>query len=279
MPLVPQDQLSGPIWANIALIGRPKTGKTYSLKTLHDYLIRKNLPRKLVIFDWDEDGSSTLVRIAQKENWLQDLEIYRYNLRGSRLSIQDHRNRTKMPIEQFIQEFNGLFDDLDPKTGQWIPGKERGAVIIDSMTALNERYFDYVLVMNHKEVGGRDTAAISYNEWTKTKEKMVEAVRGGKALPCYSVCCFHEALEQEEVPGPTAQDTKTTGRNIWTPAITGDLRVTIQKEFSIVVHSRAIDSSYQWLVKPSEEVRSVGSRLRDFDKPIISQDFANILPE
>lgn len=288
MPLVPQDQLQGPTWSSIANIGRPKTGKTQSLRTMHDYLIRKKLPRRIEFFDWDEDGADTIIRIAKQERWNLDptdpkcdLAVYRYNLRGTRLTNQDVRNRSKIPIEQFIQEFNGLYDDLDPKTGYWKEGKERGCVVLDSITALNERYFDFVLQMNHKEVGGtlESGANISFNEWTKVKEKMVEAIRGAKGLPCFSVCNFHEAFEQEEIPGPKPGDAKTTGRNIWTPAITGDLRITIQKEFSVVIHSRAVDDRYFWITRPTEEIRSVGSRNRDLLPETVLQDFANILPE
>ena len=42
MPIVPNDQLSQQsIWGAIALIGRPFSGKTQSLATLHRYLVQK----------------------------------------------------------------------------------------------------------------------------------------------------------------------------------------------------------------------------------------------
>jgi AAA domain-containing protein len=274
-PLVPSDQLAGPQFGSIAIVGAPKTGKTQSLATLHAFLVRHKLCPRMAIFDLDEDGAEPLIRIANKEGWINDLEVYRYNVRGSRIANKELPDRVRAPTESFINEFSSLYDRIDSRTGGWSEGKALGAVIIDSMTALNERWFDFVLAIRRKEVGGEGNQAITFNEWTMVKSKLLETVRSAKALPCYSVFIFHEILLQEEVSGPKPGDTKTTGNMLWVPKVTGDLTTTIQKEFSAVVHSRGGD--WKWITRPTDRIRSVGSRSKAEMPAEVGQDFENIL--
>jgi nitrogen fixation protein len=274
MPLIPVDQLAGPQFGSIAIVGAPKTGKTQSLATLHAFLVRHKLCPRMAIFDLDEDGAEPLIRIANKEGWIGDLEVYRYNVRGNRIANKELPDRTRIPTETFINEFSGLYDRIDSRTGNWFEGKGLGAVIVDSMTALNERWFDFVLTIRHKEVGGEDKQAITFNEWTMVKSKILETVRSGKALPCYSVYIFHEILMQEEVSGPKATDIKTTGNLLWVPKVTGDLTTTIQKEFSTVVHTT---TGWKWITRPTDRIRSVGSRSKAEMPAEVPQDFENIL--
>jgi hypothetical protein len=291
MPLIPQDQLTGPQFGSIGIAGAPKTGKTQSLWTLHRFLKNHKLPTRMAIFDLDEDGAEPLIRIArdgvrdEKRNllyaggWSNDLDVYRYNVKGNKINPAEVPTRTRIPTEMFINESAALYDRLDSVTGRWKPSMELGAVVCDSMTALNERWFDYVMTARHKEVGGTKAAGneITFNEWTMIKSKILETVRSFKALPCYSVFMFHEILLQEEVPGPKPEDTKTTGMMYWVPKVTGDLTTTIQKEFSVFVHSTVKDGKYLWIAQPTSRIRSVGSRGKELMPTEVGQDFENIL--
>ena len=283
MPIVPADQLSAQIWGAIALIGRPFSGKTQSIATLHKYLVKHKLPTKIEVFDLDEQRDSPLIRIAKSEGWLNDLVVHRYDSTGGvhYIANKETRERSKIPTELFIQEYAALYDDLDTRTGLWQPGRERGAIVVDSMSVLNERWFDFVLQLRHKELGGTEKLnnLVTFNEWMMVKEKIVETVRSGKALPCFSIFCFHEVQAQDEIPGPKAQDTKTTGKILWVPKIQGDLCTTIQKEFSVCVHTRCINGKFEWITRPTEEIASVGTRSKNLLGATTEQDFANILAD
>ena len=212
-----------------------------------------------------------------------DLTYHRYDTTGGahHVAKKETRERTKVPMELFIDEYAALYDDLDARTGLWKPGKERGAIVVDSMSVVNERWFDFVLTLRHKELGGTEVLhnLVTFNEWMMVKEKIIETVRSGKALPCFSVFCFHEVQSQDEIPGPKASDTKTTGKVLWVPKIQGDLSTTIQKEFSVVVHTRCEGGKYEWITRPTDEIAAVGTRSRNLLGARVEQDFANILAE
>ena len=117
------------------------------------------------IFDFDEQRDSPLIRIATAEGWMFDLTYHRYDTTGGahHVAKKETRERTKIPMELFIDEYAALYDDLDARTGLWKPGKERGAIVVDSMSVVNERWFDFVLTLRHKELGGTEVSAQSRN--------------------------------------------------------------------------------------------------------------------
>ncbi len=275
-PLVPSDQLAGPTYGSIGIAGAPKTGKTYSLRTLRLFLLKKKLCPRIAIFDLDDDGADTLISLANVEGWNtpEYLEVYRYNEKGRPIKQGQDAERSQIPTETFISDAAKLYDRLDPKTGKWLPGQELGAVVVDSMTALNERWVEFVGAVGHKTTGD-----FTWTEWRRTRDKILETVKSFKGLPCYSVFMFHEVLIQEEVPGPDPKaPAKTTGNMLWVPKIQGDLNVTIQKEFSVFVHSKVEGGDkYKWITQPTDRIRAIGSRNKTSMPKEVTQDFENIL--
>lgn len=274
MPLIPSDQLSGPSYGSIGIAGAPKTGKTFSLRTLHAYLLKRGLCPRIALFDLDDDGADTIIAVANKESWIQDLEVYRYNEKGRAIKQGADADRSAIPTEGFISDAAKLYDRLDPQTGLWLPGKELGAVCVDSMTALNERWVEFVGAVGHKTTGD-----FTWVEWRKTRDKILETIKSFKGLPCYSVFMFHEVLIQEEVPDPNPKlPAKGTGNMLWVPKIQGDLNTTVQKEFSVFVHSKVEGGNqYKWITQPTDRIRAIGSRNKVSMPKEVPQDFENIL--
>lgn len=277
MSLVPQNQLVGPAFSSIAIIGPSKTGKTESIKTLHKFLVKHKLPTKIAHFDFDEDGAEPLIRVAKREGWLADLLVYRYNVKGVRVKNAVVPDRATGPFEDFMKDLNTFYDNLDMITNAWKPGTEIGAMGLDSMTALQDRVIDFVWALRHKDIDGTGDRAVSFNEWRMVQEKLVECVRSVKALPCYSYFCFHEDLRQEEITGPTPTSTVSTGKLFYVPMVTGQLAMKIAKEFSIVVHSTSEGGKYEWITRPDFQHRSVGSRGASELPARLPQDFDQLL--
>src|SRR5271168_2908734 len=74
---------------SVLLVGDAGTGKTYSIATLRRWLRLHSYPTKILYFDFDGDGSDTLLSLARdgresfdKSNrvppWVEDIELHRY---------------------------------------------------------------------------------------------------------------------------------------------------------------------------------------------------------
>jgi hypothetical protein len=292
--LISQEQLSTPYYS-IFNIGAPYSGKTQSLVTLYKYMIARKQPaRKIFLYDLDDNNSQPLVREMDKLRALDDLRVFRYGKRGgqSKVEKEDTARRSGARFEAFLDEFNQLFDMIDPRTGTWRDIEQApGAIAIDSGTALEEDITDFVCNKRNADMNSSNvTERMSYSIWGAIKDKEVEVIKNAKGLPCHFVYNVHEELRQEVVPGQpavpgqpqTAIAPRGTGMVYLQPALVGSLRDTMAKEFGVVVYSRAKGNRYEWIVRPGQEgagiIRSAGTRARsDLPTTPIEQDYQKVL--
>lgn len=275
--LIPTEQLTKPDFCSILLIGPPKTGKTYSLATLRNVLVKRKLPTKIAFFDMDDDGSETFLRLARAGGWIEDVELHRFDSPNKRIKVAIQPNRTTNPAMEFIGEFNALFDRIDNRTGTW-SRDPIGAVVIDSVTGLQDRFEDFVFSTRQREIGEDGQRAITFNDWRLLAEKIIETYQCAKSLPCYFVLTAHVELRQEVIKGANASgtDAQTTGKMYEVPFVTGVLRDRIAKDFSVVLYSTP---DFKWVTRPSESarIRSAGTRGKDNLPAIVNQDFSLVL--
>jgi hypothetical protein len=304
MPLIPNDQLAGPLFSSTLVIGPPKTGKSESTASLHRFLRLHNLPTKIAYFDLDGDGSEPLIRLAREgrelhsdkpktvEPWTQDLMIYRYTL--SRRTLVSKGNtpnmvdtayvppvRDEKPAFAFMDDFNTLDMRLDPATGIWKQGQELGAIVFDPLNALQDFYEDFMFKLRKKEIGGTGLAnsGIEWDDWRLIGEKTLGACMAAKAFPCYFVACVHEDIRTEKVHG---DPTKPSGGGSYiVPLLTYTLAFQISGKFSAIAYSLP---NFKWLMRPGAvpgtgiNLKSAGSRGRDsFPTEPIEQNFELIL--
>jgi len=296
MTLVPTDQLATPTFSSILLCGPPKCGKTASIATLHKVLRKRKLPTKIAFFDMDEDGAEPLLRLARSgyesvadalasrnriDPWQSDIELHRFNLQGLRMRDAAQPKRTEEPAHAFINELNEYFDRLDSRTGTF-KDKSIGAIVVDSITGLTDIFEDFVFSFRGREIGEEGQRAISFNDWRLLAEKVMEAYKSCKSLPCYSVFTTHVETRQEVIRGPSNQGTNQdmpTHQLYDVPLVTGQLRERIAKDFGVVLYTL---NNWKWRTRPggsdgAGRIRSAGSRGVNSLPTEIDQDFALVL--
>ena len=299
--LIPTEQLlKKPTSGSILLIGPSGTGKSFSICGLHRYLRLNNLCTKMVLFDFDGDGSDTILSMARAgrelhsdqpgatKPWVEDLSVYRYTKSRISLGAGDKAgpNRDKGMAEEFIKDFNALEDRLLPgQRGQrqWKPGMELGAIVGDSLTGLCDMYEDFMWVIRNKEIGGiklnvlnRDGVpadAIDWSDWRLLGEKTMDVYMTAKQLPCFSVFTAHVDLREEEVhkANPTG-----TGKFYKVPLLTKSLAMRIAKDFGVVLYTT---EDFKWETRATTSNRILGAktRFRDNLPEKCDQDFSKIL--
>lgn len=285
MALVPNEQLTKPAFSSILLIGPPFTGKTRSLASLRDVLVHRKLPTKMAFFDLDGGtnggGAETLLRLARAGNWLPDLELYRYTSRvADKIANKVEPNRSTTLFMDFLNEFNALHDRIDPKTGNWLAGRELGAIVIDSSTGLMALLQDFVFESRHVEIGGDGPKAVTFNHWRLLAEKYLEAISCARSLPCYLVVTAHVETKQQVIKGPAkdGSDDIATHQLFEIPLLpTNILRDGLAKQFSVVLYSCVENGEYKWRTRPSERIRSAGTRGRDGLPAMVAQSFKEVL--
>lgn len=298
MPLLDQTSMSLQ-WYSILNIGVPFSGKTRSLSTLYQYMVEKKQQcTNIYLFDLD-GNSQSLEAQATKENWRGKLYVYRYTSRrgGKKIATSVAPARSTEEFTNFLEDFNQLYDHIDPRTGFWredFLAKAPGAICIDSGTALEDFIYDFVLKMRGREFGegdlitsgrdaGRTTKDVTGSDWASIKDKEIEVIEACKGLPCHFVYNCHELLIQEVVPGPQVRVEGAaiapipTGTVLSTPALTGNLRETIAKYFTCVLYSRREGNNATWQVTPGQRIKMAGSRLRDDLTGSVPQDYRKVL--
>jgi hypothetical protein len=299
MPLISQEYLLSP-WVSILNIGAPYSGKTRSLTTMYNYMVKKKQKyTNLRIYDLD-NKCDPVVTIADREHWLDHLQVYKYNTRvgGKKINKEVAPARSTAEFELFMDEFNGLYDMIDPRTSTWREDaiNPPGCIVIDSGTALEDLIYDFVLKKRGREFGegemitsgrneGRTTKDVTGSDWQSIKDKEVEVIESAKGLPCHFVYICHELLVQEIVPGPQvrAKDAPTipaiaTGTLNSVPALTGNLRDTMPKYFSAVLYATREGGQARWQVVPGGRIKMAGTALRDdLQSMFVPQDYCGVL--
>lgn len=297
MPLISQEYLLTP-WMSILNIGVPYSGKTRSLVTMHEYMImKKQLFANLRIYDLD-GNSDPVVRLARDGGWLKELQVYKYSTRrgGKKIKKEVAPARSVEEFDNFMDEFNEMYDMVDPRTGFWREGaiNPPGCVVIDSGTALEDLIYDFVLTKRGREFGegemitqgknaGRTTKDVTGSDWSSIKDKEVEVIESAKGLPCHFIYICHETTVQEVVPGPQVRVEGAaiapipTGAILSQPALTGNLRDTMPKYFSAVLFSSREGDQAKWQVRPGGRIKMAGTRLRDDLPQFVPQDYKGIL--
>jgi hypothetical protein len=290
--LVPTEQLTRPDFASILLVGAPKTWKTGSLGSLHKYLRLHKMPTKIVFFDMDEDGAEPLLRLAREgrelysdkpgtcEKWISDIELHRYTkaklVLGPDTKVAP--NRSKKMAEDFLNEFNELDNRLDYQTKQWKPGQEIGCIAVDSLTAVQDMYEDFIWLTRNKEIGeAKGPTMIDPGDWRLLGEKVTDVYMTAKQFPCFSFFTAHEDLREEEVrPIALGAPAHTTSHYYKVPLLTKSVAMRLAKDFSIALYTT---SDFKWITRPtpSDHVHSAGTRGRDNLDALVTQDFANVL--
>jgi len=290
--LIPTDQLTKPDFASILLVGAPKTWKTGSLGSLHKYLRLHKMPTKIIFFDMDEDGAEPLLRLAREgrelytdkpgtcEKWINDIELYRYTKQKLVLGPDTKvaPNRSKKMAEDFLNEFNQLDERLDYRTKQWKPGQEIGCIAVDSLTAIQDMYEDFIWLTRGKEIGEpKGTTMIDPGDWRLLGEKVTDVYMTTKQFPCFSFFTAHVDARQEEVRALKLGE-EPIKTNVWfkVPLLTKSVAMRLAKDFSIALYTTP---DFKWITRPtpSDHVHSAGTRGRDNLPPLVEQDFANVL--
>jgi len=227
-------------------------------------------------FESIDDARKNINRI---DPWLNDIELHRFNTAGLRMKDTVTPNRRDKLAHDYITELNEYFDRLDNRTGTFRE-KAIGAIINDSITGLTDIFEDFVFSTRQREIGEEGPKAISFNDWRLLAEKVMEAYKSCKSLPCYSVFTAHVETRQQIIPGVPAQGGRAGIEPIAThkvydvPLVTGQLRDRIAKDFGVVLYTTP---DYKWRTRPSEQLRSAGSRGRYELPPEVGQDFAEVL--
>lgn len=279
------------LYTNALIVGRYGTGKTRSCASLRKLRSRPYVKgNKLLIFDLDE-GCQPIIRLAEKYNWLNELDIRRYApVGGSRLATAPAASSANAmrSSEMFIglaTDINYLLDRVDPTTNQWreefLPDAPY-AVLLDSLTKLADDALSFTLSLRGKELGG--AGVDGRQEYGIQMGKIVETIRDLRSLPCFTVVTAHEQTKAETIKMPAPPkggqpiDPKLTGRDWRLPVVTGQLANTIGGEFGLVLYSDTEPLTtdklrYFWWTRPAENIFGAKTRLRD-DLPIkVDQDF------
>src|SRR5271157_2248097 len=84
------DQIDSLLYTNFLIVGMYKTGKTESCATLHKLRTRKWVKgSRLHVHDFDE-GCQPIIRVAKREGWANELDIFRYaRVGGERLKTDN----------------------------------------------------------------------------------------------------------------------------------------------------------------------------------------------
>lgn len=298
MSLIDQQFLLTP-WISIINIGVPKTGKTRSVASIHDYMLaKKQKYTSIYMYDFDGNGSIPLIRLADAGHWLSDLKVFRYNTRrgGKKIAGSVAPARSVEDFETFKDEFNQLFDMIDPRTSTWrenLPTQPPGCIVFDSGTALEDIIYDFVLCKRGREFGegeiitsgknaGNTTKDVTGSDWISMKDKEIEIIESAKALPAHFIYNCHELLTQEIISAPQNRTGDpispiATGVQLQVPALTGDLKSNMPKYFDVVVFSECNEGRYEWRTKPGGRIKMAGTRLRDDLPPRVKQDYREIL--
>jgi hypothetical protein len=260
--------------SSIAVIGKPFTGKTTSTKSLI-----KIIPEDkwIYYFDWDNKAIPIIVD-AQNNHYSHRLKVFRYNRGGvGAIANSESTPRQANTFMEFINDYVALTQKVNPQTGDWKADATEipGVIVIDSMSSMGDHILEFVLSRLGHDLGAPKTD--SRGDYGKQMSKVVETVRALKALPCHTVFIFHEVTIQNEI----------TSLVQVLPAVTGQLRDTITREFTIVV--RAITKSagggkieYLWHTKPVGQTACAGSTFLTPEQnallpEFIPQDFSSLL--
>jgi hypothetical protein len=301
MPQIPMDQLHGPQYFSILLVGPSKTGKTESIASLHYVLrmIKKVKPSqstKMMIFDFDGDGFLPIWRLAKEgrerhtdkinatEPWIDDLMVFTYTNTEGKLRERDAApHRPKKPIDDFHDDFNQIDNWVDHKTGLWKDGMGVGAIIFDSLTSLMHMYESYIWATRQKEIGLSGPGAITWQDWALVGERVRAAYQAAKYFPCFFVATAHEDTRQELIhgsakapgPGQPAQPPAPIPGAVWAvPMLTYSLSLSAAGDYGCVVHS-TVDR--KWVGRPGGRIRSAGSRLKDLPDGEFEANFENVI--
>lgn len=279
------DQLDQTLSSNVLLVGRPGTGKTRSLYTLHKLKGRKWLKgSKLFIADFDR-GCQPLYRQAKLEGWASDLDVRRYyNDSGSKIeTLKASPARSKDMFLNFANDINTFFDMLGPDK-QWRPDKIAEApyaIVIDSATRFADHVLSFTLALRNKELGqqGVDGRA----EFGLQMGKIVETIRSLADLPCLTIITAHEQIKAEMVKTASKDqggNPHSTGKDWRLPVFTGQLANSIAGEFGVVLYTDIEppttsdgQSTYKWFTRPIDNIYCAKTRLRDGLPAKVVQDF------
>lgn len=287
--LISADKLSAPTFSSTLIIGSSGTGKTSCIGTLHRVLRKKNLPTKIIYFDFDQDGAEPVLRLARagyesipdmiaRQNridpWIEDVILYRYYTKRRTMTDGVAPHRDVKLVEEFIKDFNTIDSRIDPHTNNWKPGQEIGAIINDPLTSVQEIYEDFIWTLRNKELGASGTNSIQWVDWNLLGEKVLDVIKLTKVFPCFYVATAHLDQRLEDVRVPEGQQKLTTGKWFYTAALVKALAMTIQKNFSTTLFTT---EQYKWRLQNDEHHRGARARGKDNLPPLVEPDFANIL--
>jgi hypothetical protein len=250
-------------------VGAPKTGKDYSLATLAQWLRDKGRPPIIHHYDFDPGAEPLARRMSELGFKDENLRVFRFSMdKANRIGLGSARDRSNNWLD-FVRQFNLYYDQLDTRTNQWKEGYAGapGAIVLSTLTAMQEQILDAVLQLEGHELGAKGTDARS--DFGKQMGKLVEVIESAKSLPAVLVCNAHEQIEKDDLVG-----------NIMAlPAVTGKLAPVIAGRFSVVIGSFYNKGSkeYKWVVKPQGFYNTAGSRHVDFTMNEIDQDYRKLL--
>lgn len=262
--------------------GPSKTGKTRSLITLIRYLKSVGLPYNGRVFDCDY-GIDPLVNLLYKEPDMKpdDVIIYRYGPAGGDRVGEDTRRpreQGKKMFQDFLRDFNSLYDMYDSAHDCWRPNAENPPawIAIDTLTSLQDWIFDFIVQMRGGKEPGTPGGPDGRQVYGTQMEKVVEIIKSSLALPLYAVWNMHEKKIYRETLN--ADGSKSEVLDSIEPLVTGkSLPGQLPKDFSVVLYSQASGDKYWWKTKGDGLIKTAGTRFHEGLPLQIAQDYKLVL--
>lgn len=259
---------------SILLFGPPFSGKTEGLATLWDVLPTLGYPQVVDFFDLDLNADSFLRKMRAKNAPPDAVRVYRYGATGDKVGegIESPLNRGEFGT--FLQDWNRLWDRIDPATGGWLDLKDGwrppGLVVFDSASSLQAMIIEYVCAIEGKPLNAPGTHGAAF--YGKQMGKVVELIGSAKKLPVVFAMTAHEVMEKDEITGAVRID----------PKFTGKLAADIAKYFTVCLYTTTEGvepKKYVWLTKPHGFVQTSGTRYKEGNElPLkVEQDFRLVL--
>lgn len=266
---------------SILLYGPPFSGKTRSLFSLWKLLPKLGYPPRVDFYDLDRNADSFLRAMTVAGAPADSVRVFRYGQGGDRVDPGAGTPLSRGEFDNFLRDYNSLWDYIDPATGKWNLAKcekagwqPPGAVVVDSASSLLAMILEFVCALEGKQLNAPGTDGRAF--YGKQMGKIVEIISSLKKLPIVFVMTAHETLEKDENTQALRCD----------PSFTGKLAAGIAKHFTVCLYSttqpgKGPDGSqrYVWLTQPKGYVVTSGTRFRDAGELglYVDQDFEHVL--
>lgn len=251
---------------SILVMGPPLSGKTRSLITYMRWLRTRPTLNTRPVWYFDLSGArESFTNLAIKEGFDKDITVFTYRRQGGdRIDRAAKSNFSADVGLEIINDINSLYDPLDSKGQPKDISTYPSTLIIDDTTNLSEAIMEFAVAMSGTKGGELGASMSHYGHYAN---KMQEIRKSIKSLPLIFILLSHDNFADDGTIVPYL-----LGRVL--PPVWA-------KDFSIVLYTRVElrgeKSVFLWQTRPSEKLRSAGTRFREDLPQLVEQDFAKVL--